>query len=155
MVKKIKFDIDFNQDNRLIALSCHKKDYWLAFQINSHLHTVFRRIQDLEFYQPQTDSLLPYPIYYFSDPDSEISWYLISNFHPEGKLFPVMRTIDYFVLLNGQFNEIEIDKVVIGLKKIKGILHAHLQDTKPLKDFENFLSDLELHMIDILKTEKE
>ncbi len=151
MAKKIRIDIDFNQDNFLVALSCHKKDYWVAFQLNDSLGLELRKMDDFGFYHSSLDQVVTYPIFYHHDSSSGISWYLIGNYHPEGKLFPALRTTDYFVLLNGQISKSQVDEKVKEMKKINGILLAHQLETGPLKEFGNFLSDLELHMIDSQK----
>jgi hypothetical protein len=151
MAKKIKIDIDFNQDNVLIAISCHKKDYWLAFQINETLQLQLRRMKDFGFYHTSDDQILEYPIYHYIHPQTSLSWYLISNYHPDGKLFPSLRTTDFFMLLNGSVTSHDTDHILQNLKRIKGVLHAHQLETKNLKEIGNFLSDLELHMIECLK----
>ena len=151
VAKKIKIDIDFNQDNFLMAISCHKRDYWLAYQINENLKVEFKKIDDLGFYHNNLDQILPYPIYYYQDPISGLSWYLIGNHHPDGKLFPTLKNADFFILLNGVPLMPEPNQVIAELKKINGILHVYAMDTQKLKEFGNFLSDLELHMIDFQK----
>ena len=147
MAKKIKIEIDFSRDNVLLAISCHKKDYWLAYQLNENLKFNLKKMDDLGFYQNNLDEVLYYPIYHYTDPGTMISWYLIGNYHPDGKLFPTLKTADYFILINGEGAIPENDKLIADLKKINGVLHAYVPETKALKDFGNFLADLELHMI--------
>ena len=105
MAKKFKIDIDFNQDNSLIGISCHKKDYWIAFQLNELLHINLRRFDDLCVYKSQQEIQLFYPLFYYTDTDSLINYYFFSNHNQEGKLFPAQKTIDYFLLINGLISE--------------------------------------------------
>lgn len=151
VAKKIKIDIDFSQDNTLVAISCHKKDYWLAFQLNAGLKYSLKKIDDFQFYHAHLDHLLPYPIYYHHDLQTGLNYYLVGNYHPEGKLFSPLKNADYFLLLNGDSSTKDMASLISELKRIDGILHAYIPETKPLKEYGNFLSDLELHMIDSVK----
>jgi len=98
MPKKINIDIDFSSDNTLLAVSCHKKDYWMAYNLNETLKLVLRRIDDLPFYDQGLDKLIKYSLFHYFDPDTQLSYYLISNYNPEGKLFRAHKTTDFFIL---------------------------------------------------------
>ena len=154
MAKKIKIEIDFNQDNILIGISCHKKDYWTAFQLNELLHINLRRFDDFCAYKPKLDTQLFYPLYYYSDTDSMINYYFFSNHNQEGKLFPAQKTIDYFLLINGVLAENKLEKLVGDIRNRTGIIAAYNLDLKRIKNYEDFLTDLELYMIEIIQQKK-
>ena len=151
MAKKIKIDIDFSCDNTFLAISCHKRDYWMAYQLNDALKFSFRRIADLPFYDENLDKILNFSLFHYVDPDTNLSFYLLSNSNPEGKLFRTLRTIDFFILVHGKTGESEIHELLNRIKKIKGILTAYKIEISTVKDFGLFLSDLELHMVEVLK----
>jgi len=148
MPKKIKIDIDFNQDNSLIGISCHKKDYWTAFQLNELLDIHLRRFDDLFVYKTQQDVQLSYPLYYYSDSDSLINFYFFSNHNQEGKLFPAQKTIDYFLLINGVVAESKLAQFISAIRGRTGIIAAYKLDLKRIKNYEDFLTDLELYMME-------
>lgn len=154
MAKKFKIDIDFNQDNSLIGISCHKKDYWIAFQLNDLLHINLRRFDDLSVYKSQHDLQLLYPLYYYSDPDHLINYYFFSNHNQEGKLFPAQKTMDYFLLINGLVDEKKLSQIVSEARKRPGINAAYNIDLKEIKNYEDFLTDLELYMMEIIQSKK-
>lgn len=154
MAKKIKIDIDFNQDNSFIGISCHKKDYWTAFQLNEILHINLRRFDDFCAYKPKQDIQLTYPLFYYNDTDSLINYYFFSNHNQEGKLFPAQKTIDYFLLINGLIAESKLEQLVSAIRSRNGIIAAYKLDLEKIKNYEDFLTDLELYMIDNVHLKK-
>ena len=151
MPKKLKLDIDFSSDITLIAVSCHKRDFWLAMQINEILKTDLRRMNDLPYYHPVANQLLNYPLFHHVDKDAGYSWFLIGNHNPEGKLFPELKGSDFLVLLNAMLADDKRSETIARFKKIKGVLTAFQADLNKIKDLKNFISDLELHMVEELK----
>lgn len=148
MAKKIKIDIDFNQDNSLIGVSCHRKDYWIAFQLNELLHINLRRFDDLFIYKTQQDIQLSYPLYYYTDYDNLINYYFFSNHNQEGKLFPAHKSIDYFLLINGVLADKALQLLIGQIRNRPGILGVYKLDLKKVKNYEDFLTDLELYMME-------
>ena len=151
MPKKINIDIDFSSDNALLAISFQKRDYTLAFKINKTLKFKLGRIADLPFYNQGLDKLLYYSLFHYFDSDHQLSYYLISNYNPEGKLFRAHKTTDFFILVHGRVTSEEVLNLINKIKSIKGVLTAYHPDINSFKDFSLFLSDLELHMVEVLK----
>ncbi len=151
MPKKIKIDIDFSSDNTLLAISFQKRDYTLAYNLNKTLKTKFEKIDDLPYYDESLEKFLKFSLFHYHDDDCQLSFYLLSNHHPEGKLFRAFKTIDFFVLIHGSANDESISEIIKKIKSIQGVLTAFLPDMKSVKDYSLFLSDLELHMVEVLK----
>jgi len=154
MPKKLKLDIDFSSDISLIAISCHKPNFWLAGQLNSLLKFDLRRMADLPYFHPSIKEMLNYVLYYYPDENSGITYFLIGNYNPDGKLFPEYRTADYLLMANGIDIPGKNDVLTSKIKSIKGILTAFTIENGKLKDLKNFISDLELHMIDQIKSRR-
>ena len=152
MAKKIKIDIDFTRDNAIISVSCHKKDYWLAYQLQKQLNLNFKRINDLTFFHAKLDMSLDYPLFFCENKDLQVAVYLVSNFNPDGKLFSDHGNSDYFLLIHGFYNREIIEHMVKEIKKIPGVLLAYETKLNKIKELDNFLSDLEIHMVEYLKT---
>jgi hypothetical protein len=151
MPKKIKIDIDFSSDNTLLAVSFQKKDYTLAYNLNKTLKTKLEKIKDLPYYEESLEKILEYSLFHYFDSDCHLSFYLLSNHHAEGKLFRAFKTIDFFILIHGSLDDDAVSKIVKEIKSIQGVLTAFLPDMKSVKDYSLFLSDLELHMVEVLK----
>jgi hypothetical protein len=123
----------------------------MAYQLNDALKFSFRRIADLPYYDEGLGKIINFALFHYVDPDTHLSYYLLSNFNPEGKLFRALRTADFFILLHGRVKDDEVDNLLVEIKNIKGVLTAFKLDISSLKDFGLFLSDLELHMVEVLK----
>jgi hypothetical protein len=149
MAKKIKLEIDFTEDNTLIGISCHKKDYWFAYHVNDTLNINLRRLKDFPFFQPRLNESLHYPFFHYSLPDDQLNFFLINNLNQQGPLFPELKTTDFFILLQGRLADNKRDEILSGIRKIPGVLAVYLPDAGKIKEYHNFLSDLELHMTDL------
>jgi len=154
MVKKVKWNIDFDEDVYIIGISCHKFDYWIALQINRTLKLNLIRQPDLSVFNPEKGSSINYTLFDFIKPDIQTSFALISNHNPEGKLFPDQKSFDYFLLINGMINSEEKSKLITAIKKIPHVLIAHNLNLKKIKNLPEFISDLELHLIEIAGRKK-
>jgi hypothetical protein len=154
MTKKVNIEIDFNRDNFLIAISCHRKDYWIAYKINEVLKTDLKRTDDLPVFNDKLDELIHYPLYYYHDFDCEINYYLLINHNSKAKLFPSQKTTDFFLLINGPASDKFVQDKVKKIKGIPNVLMAYETALSKIKVIDNFLLDLELHMLEISKKMK-
>lgn len=152
MAKKIKIVIDFKEDNTLLAISCHKKEYWVAYQLNEVLNIKLNRVEDLPYFNPALNSFVLYPLYYFMSDKDETAYYLLSNSNIQGKLFPAYKTNDYFLLTHGRPPETDQLNLAPKVRTIKGVQGVFDVEMDKIKDIDNFFSDLELHMINVLKS---
>ena len=149
MAKKIKIDVDFTEDNKLIGISCHRKDYWFAYHLNDVLKIDLKRLKDFPFYQPKLDMLLDYPLFHCFCQDDQVGYFLLSNHNGHSPLFPELKTIDFLLLAQGRITAEKLESIQQSLRTIKGVLLAYAPDTGKMKEYDNFLSDLELHMAEI------
>jgi len=154
MAKKINIRLDFSEDNNLIGISCHKKDYWIAFQLNHILQINLERIPDLTVYSDKNKNNLNFPIFYFENKDTLVSYYLISSYNPQGKLFAEFKGLDFFLLINGYLSKELLAETLQSVKRKKNVLAAYEIEISKMKTIGNFLSDLELHMIEFFRTQK-
>ena len=151
MPRKLKLDIDFSSDITLIAISCHKPNFWLALQLNNLLGTDLRRLGDLPYYHSSTGEVLQYPLFYYADDNTGLTCFFLGNHNPDGKLFTEYRAADFFLMVNDEINTSYSSNLIKQIKSIKGVLTAFEGDKNKIKNLKNFISDLELHMIEELK----
>ncbi|MCD4735180.1 MAG: IPExxxVDY family protein [Bacteroidales bacterium] len=153
MAKKIKLKIDPDNEEFVIGIACQKNDYWIAYQLNSALKLNLRRIPDLPVIIGKSDKISRYQLFYYENPESMISYFLISNRGTSGKLIPSLKNIDFFLLLNG--NVVEKDLTTSEIKRIKHVLFANSIDLQGLKESVNLMSNLELHLLEINKNDED
>ena len=151
MAKKIKIQVDFTENNKLICVSCHKKDYWFAYHLNEVMRIKLRRLKDFPFFQSRLNELLAYSIFHDFSPDDQLGFYLISNFNKQSPLFPELKTTDFFLLIQGRPTEAKLTDVLSQIRSISGVLTAFMPDAQRIKDYDNLLADLELHMSSLKK----
>ena len=149
MAKKIKIDVDFTEDNNLIGISCHKKDYWFAYHVNKRLKLNLKRMKDFPFFHSRISKLIYYSLFHDYHQEAQLAYYLIANYNQESPLFPELITTDFFILVQGKLTDDKKSDLLSSIRSIKGVLTAFLPDTNKLKEFDNFLSDLEIHMTDV------
>ncbi|MCD4666079.1 MAG: hypothetical protein K8R68_12480 [Bacteroidales bacterium] len=63
-------------------------------------------------------------------------------------MFPSRKNIDYFVLVNGRTDDNYKLNIVSTIKQIPNVLTAFEIEITGTRDMDNFLSDLELHMLE-------
>ena len=145
MSKIITFNIDYDNEYQIIGISSHLKAYKLIYFMNNVLNYKFKRTDDLiGNYENESIS---YSSYIFRDDDSRIEYCLISNHHPEKKLIPVLKQIDYFLAIKFLQENKTITELVKKIKNIPRILTAFKIDDKAFKDIEILLNDIEMHML--------
>lgn len=148
MPKKRRLSIRPDYDAFMISISCQKKDYWVAFTLNEHLNLSLRRIPDLPVPLAVEGENSLFQTFYCENADTLLAYFLVSNRGTAGRLFPALRNIDFFLMINGPLLIENRGKMVESVKQIPGILLAHPVELSSLKDSDLFLSSLELHLLE-------
>jgi hypothetical protein len=128
----------------LAGISCHLKDYRLSFLLNQNLPAGFKKMEDF----PGAFSL-----YFYVDEECRNSFYLLSNRNDEKILFPELKQTDFIMLVDGPFKKARFDRMLKKIRAIPNVLTAFEIQAGSLKNFPGFLSDLEIHFMNIKKTE--
>ena len=117
----------------------------------SYLQADLQKITDLEF-SSKKNTLEKYSFYYHYKPDQRCFYYLISNKKNNSMILEKMQEIDYILLIKGPIPEKIPNSIVSNLKKTQNILTAFIIDMKKVqKEMNVFLTDLELHYINVLR----
>ncbi len=151
MVKKLSLDIDYTAEFSFIGISCHLKDYRLSFFINQECGLNLRRIEDFMQEDEQKQSIT-YPLFYYKCPETNNNFCLISNHHSEKKLIPALKQFDYFLLIQNNLPPNKKKNLISNLKKIKNLLAVYEIEFSKLKNINQLLVDLELQLIENLKS---
>lgn len=123
----------------------------MAYQLNKTFGINLTKVNDLPYYHDKLNTLVDYSLFYSRELEDHRSYYLIGNFNPKGKLFPAYKTSDFFLLIHGEEPGSQQQQSLAQLRKVKGVLGVFDTELGKIKDLDNFLSDLELHMIHVLK----
>lgn len=139
---------DFSDDNyTLIGVHTSLEDYQLAYLLNKNLHSKFIRADyNLDFKSKKSSSF--YSIFEYNCDNQD--WFLISNIYKtksksvglfsesETKTFliPEKKNIDYFLKIEGDFDEESIVSSVEKINQIPQIITSYTIEPKTLKSKE-------------------
>lgn len=151
MVKKLSSNIDYAAEFSFIGISSHLKDYRLSFFINQELGLKLCKIDDF-VQEDEANNSYTYPLFYFCCPDTNNNYCLISNHHSEKKLIQAYKQFDYFLLVQNNLSAIKKRDMISKLKKIPNLLAAYEMEFKKVKNINQLMIELELQLIENLKS---
>ena len=99
MAKRLKIPSGLADDYTLIGIACHLKDYRIALIINRSLHFCLKKGEDLVLHDTP-ESNRSFSMYHFYNGDDRRTYFMISNHHPENRLIPSEKGVDYFLIVN-------------------------------------------------------
>ncbi|MDP4587285.1 MAG: IPExxxVDY family protein [Flavobacteriales bacterium] len=135
---KHHLSVELEFDFLLFGLSCHEKEYRLAWFINRALGLLFSCEDDLKVQQKSGES--SHAFYRHVDEENELQFVLLQNRTTEGWLLPEFKEIDYFIKVEAEtgFDEIEFMQ---ELKKIPVVNACFKFNPSELKHKENLIFD--------------
>ncbi|MBN1199000.1 MAG: IPExxxVDY family protein [Bacteroidales bacterium] len=131
----------------LVGLSTQLRDYRLSFLLNKLPGFRFSRYEDLMIPLADTGEQIPFSVYISSDEENFNQFTLLSNRSNDHILLSSLRQTDYLLIIEGPFKKQQMELLLKELRTIPTILLAAEINTTSLKQFEQLLSDLELHRI--------
>lgn len=155
MKKKLLLDIEPSDENKLIGISSHLKDYRLCFHLNKTLGFQFKKIDDLVLHNDNENNGKKFSLFYFNYIENYVKFFLIENRNKEGVLISEFRQFDYFIFINGALNTEKTSTLVKSIRSCSGVLMVSEININSIKKIQNILSDLELHMLNLSVKEKE
>ncbi|MBE9491437.1 MAG: IPExxxVDY family protein [Bacteroidetes bacterium] len=151
MAKSNTFQVDYSDEFSIVAIFCHLKDYRLTYYLNKALGSHLKKIDDLIIKEQKNTDPKNYSLYIYYDSDKRTYFYLVSNHHPDGKLFSSLKQTDYFLLIKEHVNDHSKQKIIKTIRDIPGVLTAYMIDMNTVKHVNYLLSDLEMHLMNISK----
>jgi hypothetical protein len=155
MAKKILLDTRSEPARySLFGISCHLKDYRLSFLLNQKLELALIKMDDFTMIAGQGKVPDIFSFYFCRDEDHYNAYYLVSNRGQEGVLLPDLKQTDYLLLVEGPFKKNQSDKLLDVIRSIPNVLTAFGIRFETIRNYESFLTDLELHFMNIVKESK-
>ena len=135
-MSKTLLDFEYESDFQLIGLSCHQKDYRLAWFINKELGWELRKMNNLEVIlkKGEKESFVRNT---FHDKENHLQFDLISNLGSEFYLIPEHRKADYFIRIDGYYDNSELSDLISKLRQIEIVNLAFQIDAEALKSKNN------------------
>lgn len=132
-------------DYTTIGIACHMKDYRFTFFLNDQLGFQMKRMEDL-LYGDGKDSL-GYSFYFFRNPEERRSFYLVSNYHEEGRLIPTEKGADFFLIVNDILPVSRKKQLISQIQKIPQVLAAYDIPKGKANNLEMIFEEIELHLL--------
>jgi hypothetical protein len=152
MAKKVLLDIHSEPAYfTLIGIACHLRDYRLSYSLNKKLEYTFTKEQELCIPLPGKSGSAGFSFFLHTDEDHLNTFCLIANRSESAVLLPEMKQLDFLLLIEGDFKKNRKDKLLRCIASIPNILATFEVKLPDLKNFENFLTDVELHLNNIIK----
>jgi len=155
MAKRISLEVRSGSSfHTVVGLSTQLKDYRLSFLLNKIPGFRFSRFEELMVPHPDSPEPLPFSIYTSSDEETLNTYTLLSNRSGDHVLLPSLRQTDYLLIIEGPFKKQQMTTLLYQLRSIREILLAAEINAASIKQFEQLISDLELHRIAIKNNQK-
>lgn len=160
MKKIFKPNVDYEADIIMIGISCHLKDYRIVHFLNKDYHLDLVRYDDLLVYKEYDKELeknLPqnFPFYYYKSAEDYIDYNFIINFTNNGYLINEYKGMDYILIIKGAVDNYDSKPIIDCLKQIPNVLTVAELKTNTIKNIKPIIEDLEVHVLEHNKKEKE
>ncbi|MEI6122356.1 MAG: IPExxxVDY family protein [Bacteroidota bacterium] len=150
MKKIFSFEYNLTDDYRAIGISAHLKDYKLCWNLNHILEINLQKNQNF-ISSKKKSTREEYSFYHYYDENNRCFFYLLSNKKDNAMLMSKMPEIDYILLIKGFLNDEKIEHTIANIKKTTNILTAFLINMNKYSEMNGFLTDMELHYINVIK----
>jgi hypothetical protein len=145
VARKIKLTSGSSYDYTTIGIACHMKDYRFAFFVNEQLGFRFKRLDDL--ISGDEKESRNYSFYIYTNPEDRRNYYLVSNYHEEGRLIPTEKGADFFLIVNDVLPA-GLKKEMIGkIQKVPQALAAYEIPAGKVKNLELIFEEIEMHLL--------
>jgi hypothetical protein len=154
MPRKLKLDSSFDKDYTLLGIVSHHRDYRLIWSLNTKMQLHLIKLDDLKILNDKKNETQLHSFYYFDEPQTFKTYYFITNLGEQGVLFSEHKQTNFFLLIKGNVSPELKSEIVKQIYTIPIVLTVHTIPLSTIKNIDNFLSDMEMHMLEIQKKEK-
>ncbi len=140
MVKKIKLAYTQNYDFLLIGISSDEREHKFIWGLNQLLLVQFSKTENHRAFHKKLAEEQEFSAFSFTDEDTLIEYRIISNKSETGILMDELRNIDYFLIVNGEFDESFAEDLQNKLRAAASIQAVFRIDPNTLKSRERLLN---------------
>jgi hypothetical protein len=138
-VAKTVLNIEYDFDFCLIGISSHLRDYRISWALNKELNINFKKEKDYEIALKKQEDAQFFSHYAFNCEETQRSYHLFANKCPTGFLLPEVKHADYLLMLDGNFNEQNIEDLCKLIRQIDQINTVFEIDVETLKSKKNLI----------------
>jgi hypothetical protein len=131
--KKIKLEFSHDYDFLLLGISSSEKEHRLIWSINNHLNISLARTTDHKSYSKKASSETEFSCYVYNDDLRYLNYRIIANRSDQDYLLDEFKKIDFFMIINGEFEEDtakDIRKKLVQLDTINAVFIINPEGVK-------------------------
>jgi hypothetical protein len=150
MGKKLLLEYEDESPYFYLGISSNVRDYQMVFHLIKNLKLQFHHVEAFQFSKGGTDFM--YSLYLYIDYENMVNYYLISNKYNATRLNPEFKHLDFFLILEGEVDDIFISELAKKIKQIPNVLFATPLDGAKFDKIQNLRYEFDLHLEKVLKT---
>jgi hypothetical protein len=104
-----------------------------------------KRIEDLMVGEGQ--DLRRFSFYIFRNPEERKHYYLVSNYHEEGRLIPSEKGADFFLIINDVIHASRKRELISQIQKIPQVLAAYDIPKGKVNNLEMIFEEIEMNLL--------
>lgn len=136
-MKKYSLNTEVDYDFLMLGISCHYRDYRMAWLLNQHLEINFSKTDPYTLFEKKNNQEFEFPLFIFDDEENYLFWNLVSNKTLGQLIIPEKKEFDYFVIIKGSYDFIDKDQLINKIKNIPGIILCSELFPESLKSKKN------------------
>ena len=145
MPRKLKLTSGTSYDYTTIGIACHMKDYRFTFFLNEQLGFQFKKMDDLKL--GEEEGSRGYSFYLYNIPEERRNYYLVSNFHEEGRLIPSEKGSDFFLIVDDVLRAAPKKELISKVQKMQQVLAAYEIPTGKANNLEVIFEEIEMNLL--------
>ncbi len=88
-----------------------------------------------------------YSFYIYISPEERRNFYLVSNYHEEGRLIPSEKGADFFLIVNDILPASQKKQLINKIQKIAQVLTAYEIPKGKANNLEMIFEEIEMHLL--------
>lgn len=138
-MSKFTLDIEYDFDFILLGISCHEKDYRISWALREKLDIDLCRGEDIVISSKKNNESGSYTVYEFLNEDNDSGMFLVSNRSESSWLIPEQRSVDYFFIARGAFDQENQEEMIRKIREIPFVLAVFPINPDSLKSKQNLI----------------
>ncbi|MFN7012779.1 MAG: IPExxxVDY family protein [Bacteroidia bacterium] len=134
-VLNIEYDFDF----WLVGISSYLRDYRISWSLNKTLDIELKKENDYEITHKKPDNSQFFSHYSYICEQTKRIYHLFANKCPTGLLLPEVKHADYLLMLEGNFNDQNIEELCKLVRETENINTVFNIDVETLKSKKNLI----------------
>lgn len=134
-----RLDFDYDYDFLLFGISSHAKDYRLCWSLNKVLEIELAREEDILL--DEQASPRHFSFYAWDNEAQRLKFIVVANRGEEGYLVNEQKQADYFLVIEGYYDQLNRAQLLEKLRASPFVLTAFELDPNELKSRQNLLFD--------------